>query len=153
MSTSLNLNCSSAPPVSEWSTCVASPNAFIFSANPSREPHARLSIWTQLLLLAACDVTETDKLFSASTRSAFSASNDVVNSDMSAFALLSCSSRSARDCWSIEKLSSVRLVVASVVELGLGLVQQITEHIHNVGAVAFACHNHESGQLIVNIVA
>ena len=39
-------------------------------------------------LLAACDSTEADKLFSASTRSAFSASNDNVNSATSTFALV-----------------------------------------------------------------
>ena len=79
VSTSLNLNCSSAPPVSVWSTCVASTNAF----TSHKTLHGSLMLRSHLdatALLAACDSTEADKLFSASTRSAFSASNDVVNS-------------------------------------------------------------------------
>ena len=74
VSTSLNLNCSSAPPVCDWSTCVASANAFISSAKPFTRASCSEATWTQLLLLAACDATEADKLFSASTRSVFSAS-------------------------------------------------------------------------------
>ena len=87
MSTSLNLNCSSAPPVSVWSTCVALANAVI----THKTVHGSLVLGSHLdatALLAACDSAEADKLFSASTRSAFSASNDVVNSATSAFAFV-----------------------------------------------------------------
>ena len=84
VSTSLNLNCPSTPPVSVWSTCVASANALI----THKTSHGSFVLGSHLdatVLLAACDSTKDDKRFSASTRSAFSASNDVANSDTSAF--------------------------------------------------------------------
>ena len=95
VSTCLNLNCSSAPPVSVWSTCVASANAVI----SHKTVHGSLVLGSHLdatALLAFCDSTEADKLFSASTRSAFSASNRRREFRTSAFAfvksLLSCAS-------------------------------------------------------------
>ena len=87
VSTSLNLNCSSAPPVFDWGTCVTSANAFIYSAKPFKRASCSETTWTQLLLMAACVATEADKFFSASTRSVLSI-NDAVNSATSAFAFV-----------------------------------------------------------------
>ena len=155
VSTSLNVNCSSAPSVSVWSTCVASANA-VTSHKAIHESLVLRSHLDATALLAACDSTEADKLFSASTRSAFSVSNDVVNSATSAFALVK------------SPVELCKLVLKRLLEQHENCEQRLTRRgecrrarsgpcpiNHSAHpqcwSCGLACHNHKSGQLIVAV--
>ena len=107
VSTSLKLNCPSAPPVSDWSTCIAPANAFTSSTKPFTGTSCSETTWKHCV---CWQLGTPPKLTNSSQPPRDRLSHhpkNVVNSATSAFdfkALFCSANWSSRDCWRIEKL-------------------------------------------------